>query len=114
MNPSPQPTPAQRLAWLYAHASPFGMGHLQYDRNTVTVADAEALLTNEPRAPNGHHKVDYVHGRLIKCWLAPIETGRLWDRDYGEGSYKRVMDALQKCLESGQDIDEALRPNGST
>lgn len=78
---------ARVLCALYNAAKPQGMGFLAYRPGDLTVAEAEALLSERAY-------FDYIHGRVIKVAL-PIEGGEvdlwLYDRGNGAGAGERAI-----------------------
>ena len=91
-------TNAEALARLYNRAKPFGRGVMHYSPLKMTVEEAGKILDfNVGNAQNGQVHVDYLRGRLMKCWIgvqkdaeARIDTSA-YDRDYGPDS---ALDAL--------------------
>lgn len=46
---------------------------------------------------NSHFEVDYLSGRLIKCDFRNDEVSpKSYDKQFGSGSFKRVVDKLRK------------------
>lgn len=80
---------AKLLMELYNAAKPFGMSFLAYTPDQMTYQEAQDLINS------GKTYFDYYNGRLIKVDLNRLD-GRLWDRDYGDGSFDSI---LAKCHE---------------
>lgn len=93
--------PAEVLLALYHGTTELGMGALQA-RSNVTVDDARELLRFGSKDPgfSAPMRVDYMFGRPIKVNFS--ESGiidvRLYDRDAGEGTGRRVIESLKAKL----------------
>jgi len=86
-------TPAERLARLYNHARPQGLGFLRYKPGNMTIEEAQAILDETP----GETYVDYLRGRVMKIDVAkePLDTW-LYNRDNGHGAAERALAAKEE------------------
>lgn len=80
---------AEVLAALYNAAKPQGLGFLHYNPSPMTVEEARQHLA-------GSTYFDYLQGRVMKVNLSGDELeSRSYDRDNGEGTAERVINALR-------------------
>lgn len=81
---------ADVLKELYNNSKPLGMGILHYNPKPMTTEEAQELLNNQTY-------FDYLYRRVMKVDLSSdIQfTGRLYDRDNGEGAAERVINKLR-------------------
>ena len=81
-------TPAEKLARLYNHARPQGMGFLHPQPGDITVEQAQAILDGN----GGCTYFDYLQGRVMKIDVAeePLSTW-LYNRDNGHEAAERAL-----------------------
>ena len=81
---------AEVLKELYNNSKVQGLGFLQATSMDMTTEEAKELLEQQTY-------FDYLRGKIMKIDLSLDEEfeERLYDRDNGEGSAKRVIDRLR-------------------
>ena len=81
---------AEELKELYNNSKVQGLGFLQATSMDMTTEEAKELLEQQTY-------FDYLRGKIMKIDLSLDEEfeERLYDRDNGEGSAKRVIDRLR-------------------
>ena len=94
---------ASVLAALYNSSQPQGMGFLHYDSKSMTVEEAEELLTKQ-------RYFDYLNGRLMKIEI-PENSDELapwgYDRDLGKGAVARVIAELRSSEDVNSEVTQA-------
>jgi len=86
---------AEVLAALYNHARPFGMGIVAAEQGDMSPREARQHLDAADRG-DGTAYFDYLKGRLLKVEIATtFIDGRLFDRDYGHGMARKIVEGLR-------------------
>lgn len=81
---------AEVLKELYNNSKVQGLGFLQATGTDMTIEEAEELLQQQTY-------FDYLYGKVMKIDLSSDEEfeERLYDRDNGAGSAKKIIDKLR-------------------
>ena len=77
------------LRALYNNAKPFGFGFLHFEKEDMTIKEAESYLKKS-------YCFDYLKGRFLKVNLKDDELDPVsFDRDYGRGSCEQIINSLR-------------------
>jgi len=83
--------PAQVLAALYNNAKTQGLGFLDFEKEPMSVEQAQEILDS-----SNDKYFDYLKGRVMKIRIEKSLDTALYNRDNGEGAAERVIENLRK------------------
>lgn len=82
---------AEALRRLYNHARPQGLGMLHFEKESMSVEEAQQLI-DSGRDADGRIYFDYLKGRVLKVDLSGDSVSpRLYDRDNGFGAAEHAL-----------------------